>query len=46
MQILLRSHGFVLKAADVELLSVEVVAVAIKSEPGSEPDSEADFQGL
>ena len=46
MQILPRSHGFPLKAVGAELLSAEVVVVAAEPEPSSEPDSEADFQGL
>ena len=46
LQILPRSRGFPLKAVGAEFLSVEVVVVAAESEPGSEPDSEADFQGL
>ena len=46
MKILLRSRGFPLKVVGVELWSVEVVVVAVESELGSEPDSEADFQGL
>ena len=41
-----RSHGFPLKVVGAELLSIEVVVVAAKPEPGSEPDSKADFQGL
>ena len=46
MQILPRSHGFPLKAVGAELLSAKVVAVAVEREPGSEHDSEADFQEL
>ena len=46
LQILPRSRGFHLEAVGAELLSVEVVVVAAKPEHGSEPDSEADFQGL
>ena len=46
LQILPRSRGFPLKAIGAELLSVEVVVVAAEPEPGSEPNFEADFQGL
>ena len=46
LQILLRSHGFRQEVAGAELSSVEVVVVAAELELGSEPDSEADFQGI
>ena len=40
-----RSRGFPLEVVGAELLSVEVAVVA-EAEPGSESDSEANFQGL
>ena len=45
LRILQRSRGSSLEAFGAELLSVEMVVVA-EAEPGSKPDSEADFQGL
>ena len=46
LRILLRSHGFPLEAIGAELSSAEVVVVAAEPGPGSELDSETDFQGL
>ena len=46
MRILPRSHGFLLKAVSVELLSAEVVAVAAEPEPDFEPDSGPNPQVL
>ena len=43
LQILPRSLGFPLEVVGAELLSVEVVVVAVELKPGSEPNSEADF---
>ena len=42
LQILPRSHGFPLKAVGAELLSAEVVVVAVEPEPDFEPDSGLD----
>ena len=44
--ILLRSYGFLQEVAGAELSYVEVVVVAAEPELGSEPDYEADFQGI
>ena len=46
LQILLRSHEFLLEAAGAELLSAKAAAVAAESRPRSELDSVADFQGI
>ena len=46
LQIPLRSHGFLQEVAGAELSFVEVVVVAAEPKLGSEPDSEADFQGI
>ena len=43
LQILPISLGFSLEVVGAELLSVEVVVVAVEPKPGSEPNSEADF---
>ena len=44
MRILLRSHGFLLEVVGAELSFAEVVVT--EPGPGSELDSETDFQGL
>ena len=46
MRIFPRSHVFLQGVAGAELSSDEVGAVAAESELGSEPDYEANFQGI